>query len=114
MLIKVNSIAATDPTPHTLGPKQKNGTYLVQHPAEGCECMIVYSVHHAPWVSYNGMSGRLFCDRCKAEALVPLPAVRENWFSKKVLMNFQAIEDDLFKFQLKHESCVDTAPPPSG
>ena len=108
MLIKPNSLAASTPVPHELGNKMGPGKYQVKHP-EGCDCQMVYSVNHAKWVSYYGMTGKASCAHCGEELDLPMPAIRENWWSKRVLMNLKAIEDDLFRFQLKHEAC----PPPA-
>lgn len=109
-IIKPNSLAASERVPHELGKKRPDGKFHLKHPPN-CGCDLVYSVYHAPWVSWNGMSGRAFCDRCKAEKDLPMPAVRENWFSKRVFMDIKGVEDDLWRFQQKHENCVE--PPPS-
>lgn len=108
MLIKINSLAGARQLPHELGAKVGNGKYAVQHP-EGCECQFIYSVNHARWVSYNGMSGVASCAHCNTQLDLPMPAVRESWFTKRVIMNLRAIEDDLFNFQIRHENCPDPA-----
>jgi hypothetical protein len=106
MLIKANSIAALNPVPHQLGKKTADGKYAVTHP-DGCECQMIYTVAHARWVNYDAMHGLATCGHCKAQLELPLPAVRENLWSKRVLMNFRAIENELFRFQIKHENCPD-------
>lgn len=95
--------------PHELGKRLPGGKYELNHP-EGCGCEVIYSVNHAKWISYNAIRGQALCDHCKAVLDLPMPAVRENRWSKRVYMELRGIEDDLWNFQQKHEACP---PPPS-
>lgn len=110
MLIKSRSLDSYR-VPHELGPKTIDGKYSVTHPPN-CECQMIYSVNHARWVSYDAMHGIASCARCDTKLDLPLPAVRENWASKRVYMNLAAIEDELWRFQQKHENCPALLLPP--
>ena len=114
LLLRLDSLEAAKRNPqwHELGKKMGGGKYLVTHPPN-CECQILYSVSHAPWVSYNVADGVALCSHCHTKLDLPVPAVRESWASKRVRMNLAAIEDDLWNFQRKHESCPAPEPPPS-
>ena len=89
---------------HRLKGKLPNGAWLVEHPAD-CECQMIHSVSHAPWVSYDQMHGYLRCDHCKAEEFAPCPAVKSKVFSRTVKMAVEAIADQIWRWQLKHENC---------
>lgn len=96
--------------PHRLGKSVGDGKFHVQHPAS-CECMMLHSVKHAPWVTYDQMNGVIACDHCKTSVNLPCPAVRDRKASKTVYMDLQALESDLWYFQLKHEACPAPAEP---
>jgi hypothetical protein len=95
-------------TPHRIRRKLGEGKYLVEHPSD-CECQMVYSVRHAPWVTYDQAHGVVACDHCKTEASMPCPSVRDRVDKRVIYMALDAIEDDLWKFQLKHENCPEPA-----
>lgn len=90
--------------PHKIMATLPDGKYVVKHP-EGCECMMLHSVKHAPWVTYDQMDGVISCDHCKTKVDMPCPAVRDRKSSRTIRMDLLALEDDLFKFQIKHENC---------
>lgn len=89
---------------HTVTGRLGDGKWTVQHP-DDCECQMIHSVSHAPWVSYDQMKGVLACDHCKASEDAPCPAVRNKVFSKTVKMNVEAIADQIWRWQLRHENC---------
>lgn len=97
--------------PHKLGKKIGPGKWNVIHP-DGCECQMIYSVNHARWVTYNGITGEATCNHCGTTLDLPMPAVRENWLTKRVFMSLKAIEDDLWAWQQRHENCPPPAAPP--
>lgn len=114
LLLRADSLEAArrSPTWHELGKRMGDGKYRVNHPP-GCECQILYSVAHAPWVSYNVADGIAACSRCGTRLDLPVPAVRESWASKRVRMDLAAVEDDLWNFQRRHEGCQEPPPPQS-
>jgi hypothetical protein len=89
---------------HFIKGKLGSGKFLVEHP-DDCECQVIHSVRHAPWVSYDQMHGVLACDHCKAKEDAPCPAVKNKVFSRTVRMNVEAIADQIWRWQLKHENC---------
>ena len=89
---------------HFIKGKLGPGKWLVEHPID-CECQVIHSVRHAPHVSYNQMTGVLACDHCKATEDAPCPAVKNKVFSRTVKMNVEAIADQIWRFQLRHEGC---------
>lgn len=95
---------------HRLKGKLPGGKWLIEHP-EDCECRMLHSVKHAPWVSYDQMHGVLACDHCKVTVDLPCPAIKSKVLSRVVKMALDAIEDDIWRFQLIHENCPEPAPP---
>ena len=104
MLIKLGTLGAAGKAPHRIICKLAPGVYRIEHP-EDCECQILWSVEHAHWVSYDMARGRLFCDRCKQDEIVPCPSRQDHLDKNVVFMAPEAVEDDLKNFQLKHENC---------
>lgn len=90
--------------PHKLGRRIVDGRYEVKHPPH-CECMMLHSVKHAPWITYDQMDGVIACDHCKTRVDMPCPAIRDRKSTRTIYMDLSALEDDLWKFQLKHENC---------
>ena len=97
--------------PHEIVGKLPDGKYRIAHD-DSClgVCNMIYSPQCARWIAYNAMEGIARCNHCHTALELPLPAVRENWFSKRVLLDIKGIEDDLWRFQLKHENCPPPAP----
>lgn len=106
VLIKTpgESIGRSRRKPHRIKGSVGLGRYLVEHPPD-CECQMLHSVKHAPWIIYNQMSGDLSCRNCGTTINMPCPSVRDKVNTKTVYMDLKALEDDLWNFQLKHEGC---------
>jgi hypothetical protein len=73
----------------------------VEHYSD-CGCDFVRSVSYAPWITYNMATGVVKCDRCSAFEFLPTPAVR---LEGGVVMDHEAIADDLNRFKEKHQNC---------
>lgn len=106
MLLKFNhpSLETMARVPHRLLHKVGN-MWAVEHPEEGCECMVIHSLRYAPWVGYNQIQGVAACDHCKVEEFMPCPAVRteqEGW----VMMDVGGIAGDLKRFGDQHQNCA--------
>lgn len=80
-----------------------------------CRCPLFLQGKDAPFVRWECETGIIRCFNCGHHEDMPLPCVRENWFSGNAYPDFDALAGDINGFLGKHAACLmDPAGTPKG